>query len=128
MKRKNKRYSAEGLLSEYSVELAVQEIDKILSSYSDDCRVIFKEDAAKIVNGYMVRSAYDRHRVCHIISRTRLTERSHEHLSAEWRFHNVAYALHIRRSSAVHPILDYVKDHRWYVNFVVRLMDMLNIE
>ncbi len=128
MKKKTKRQSAQGLLPEYSMELAVQEINKILNAYSEDCSIIFKEDAAKIINGYQVRSAYDRHRICHIISRTGMTERSHEHLSAEWRFHNVAYALHIRRTSATHPILDYVKDHRWYVNFVVRVMDILNIE
>lgn len=112
----------------YSTAEAEQEINKILSAYSPDCRVEFLEDAAKIKNAYLVTSSFDRHKVSAIISRTELTGRSYENISAEWRFHNIAYNMHIKRSSAVDADIDYQQDERWYVNLITWFMDILDIE
>ena len=126
MKKRNN--SAEGLLPHYELDAAEREINAILSKWSPDCRVVFKEDAAKIVNGYYVRSVRDRHRVCRIIAATGLTERSYEHLSAEWQLHNMAWDLRFFPSRAADADLDYGRNSFWLIDVVVWIMDALNIE
>ena len=69
-----------------------------------------------------------RHKVCEIIARTGLTERTYENLSAEWQVHNVAYKVGIGKASAKDVSLDYAKDPRATVRLSSDLFDKLDIE
>ena len=75
-----------------------------------------------------MRSVRDRHRVCRIIAATGLTERSYEHLSAEWQLHNMAWDLRFFPSRAADADLDYGRNSFWLIDVVVWIMDALNIE
>ena len=126
MKRKSTEFK--GLKEHYSIEEAKAEVEQILSKYSSDCRMHFFESAAEISNSYKVTSLSDRHRICAIIARSGVTERSYENLSAEWQFHNISWFLHFKRASAKDVTLDYKADPRMAVRLITSLFDKLDIE
>lgn len=109
-------------------EEAKKQIDEILKRYGENCTIEFRETDAEIRDSYLVTSKLDRRLICEIISRTGLTGRSYENLSAEWEFHNAAYSANIERSSARDVSLDYGRDPRRLVRWATRIFDFFNIE
>lgn len=112
----------------YTESEAAELINAILEPWSPLCRISFGDTAFKISYSYMVKSWRDRHLVCAILAHTGATSRGCESLAAEWRFHNIAYGLHIRRRSARDVDLDYERDLRMLVRAVTALFDLLDIE
>ena len=110
--------------SSYTPEEATAEINGILKSYSSTGGVSFGSESVHLEDSYTVDSRYDRQKVSTIIRNTGLTERSVTNIAAEWKFHNIAYDLNIKRASAEDADIDYVKDPRWYVNFVVGMLEV----
>ena len=111
-----------------SPEEAKRQIDDILRRYGESCSIIFRETDAEIKDSFLVDSKLDRHLICEIISRTGLTRRSYEDLSAEWEFHNAAFNANIERGSARDVSLDYGRDPRWIVRWATKIFDIFNIE
>ena len=111
-----------------SKKKAKRQIDEILKHYGSTCEIEFRETDAEIRDSYLVTSKLDRHLICEIISRTGLTKRSYEDLSAEWEFHNAAYKANIERGSAKDVSLDYGQDPRWKVRWATKIFDFFNIE
>ena len=114
----------------YSVEEAKTAVNDILSEYSnDDVSCVFtyddKNSAFHISNSYLVKSRYDRQKICEILSRTEKTEREYDNMSAEWLGHNICYTLHIKRDSTRDVDLDYIKDSRWYVRAGAKALEIL---
>lgn len=105
---------------------ALHEIGEILRTYGDDCAVTQEPGRVKLANSYRVRSRRERLRICSILADSDLTERSAKNLSAEWRFHNVAYDLHVHRASAKDADLDYVQDERRIIRVVTKLFEVLH--
>ena len=103
------------------------EINALLAPCGEDCTVQFSERELTLFHSYRVRSRALRLRICALIAASGLTARSATSLSAEWRFHNVAYALHIRRESARHADLDYGQDSRRLVRLATRLFEILHL-
>lgn len=118
----------DGLQETYTPEEAKREIDAILAKYAPECEIIFGKYTAEIIDSYKVDSQYDRHRICAIISRTGLTARDYENLSAEWMLHNAAWEMHVGRSHAKDVSLDYDRDPRAVVYLATELFDMFDIE
>ena len=112
----------------YTQDEAAALINRILEPWSPLCRLSFTEGGFKISYSYMVKSWHDRHLICAILANTGATARSCESLEAEWRFHNIAYDMHIRRRSARDVDLDYERDPRRIVRAVTALFDWLDIE
>ena len=112
----------------YTEDEAVALVNGILEPWSPLCRLSFGEDAFKITYSYMVKSWCDRHLICAILAHTGATERSFENLAAEWRFHNIAFRLHLQHRSARDVVLDYTRDPRWPVRAVTAVLDWLDIE
>ena len=48
-----------------------------------------------ITDSYLVTSRYDRQYVSELLTRTGLTQREYDNLSAEWFGHNVAYVFRL---------------------------------
>ena len=111
-----------------SPEEAKRQIDDILRRYGESCSIIFRETDAEIKDSFLVDSKLDRHMICEIITRTGLTRRSYEDLSAEWEFHNAAFSANIERGSARDVSLDYGKDPRRIVRWATKIFDFFNIE
>ena len=107
---------------------AKRQIDDILKRYGENCEIEFRETDAEIKDSFLVTSKLDRHLICEIISRTGLTRRSYEDLSAEWEFHNAAYSANIERGSARDVSLDYGRDPRKIVRWATKIFDFFNIE
>lgn len=112
----------------YTEAEATAIINEILEPWSPLCRLTFGETAFKITYSYMVKSWQDRQRICAILAHTGATSRDCENMAAEWRFHNVAHALRLRRRSARDVDIDYERDNRWYVCAAVALFDWLELE
>lgn len=110
-----------------SVHRASSEINDLLAPYGDDCAIRFHADRVTLTNSYRVRSRSKRLQICGLIARTELTDRSRESLSAEWFFHNLAYELHVRRSSARDADLDYRQDTRKSVRLVTDIFEKLHL-
>lgn len=117
-----------GLKASYTLEEAKSEIDSILRKYAPDCEIVFKTRFAEIINSYKVGDIGDRHRICAIISLTRVTDRSYEDLSAEWMVHNAAWDAHFQRGHAKDVALDYKGDPRASVRLATAVFDALDIE
>ena len=111
-----------------STKKAKRQIDEILKRYGSSCEIEFRETDAEIKDSYLVTSKLDRHLICEIISRTGLTGRSYEDLSAEWEFHNAAYSVNLERGSAKDVSLDYGQDPRRIVRWATKIFDFFNIE
>lgn len=126
--RKNRPAVFRFLPERLSAKEAKRQIDDILKRYGETCEIEFRETDADIKDSYLVTSKLDRHLICEIISRTGLTKRSYEDLSAEWEFHNAAYSANIERGSAKDVSLDYGKDPRRLVRWATKLFDFFNIE
>lgn len=125
----NKRKINKEIQTSYSKETAKEEIDEILHNYGDDVNATFNDSGVEIENSIKVNSRYDRQKISTIITRTEsVTNREYDVLSAEWLFHNMAYALHIKRDSAISANLDYTKDSRWYVICVTDLLEIFGLE
>lgn len=107
---------------------AKKQIDVILQRYGTGCTIEFRKTDAEITDSYLVNSKLDRHLICELISRTGLTNRTYEDLSAEWEFHNAAYKSNIERSSAKDVSLDYGQDPRRIVRWATKIFDFFNIE
>ena len=103
-------------------------IDRILAKYSETCRIEFRQTDAEITDSYLVKSREDRYRICELIRRTGVTERSCENLAAEWQVHTVAYQAGVGKSHAKDVSLDYTEDPRTSVKIATSLFDKLNIE
>ena len=106
---------------------ALEKISEILRTYGDDCAVTQEPGRVKLANSYRIRSRKERLRVCSILADSDLTERSAKNLSAEWRFHNVAYDLHLRRASAKDADLDYVRDERRIIRVGTKIFELLHL-
>ena len=107
---------------------AKKQIDEILKRYGESCTIEFRKTDAEITDSFLVTSKLDRHLICEIISRTGLTGRDYEDLSAEWEFHNAAYNANIERGSAKDVSLDYGRDPRRLVRWATKIFDLFNIE
>ena len=116
-----------GVKDAYTKPEAQEEIDLTLSAYHESCTFKYYPQEVNITDGYLVRSRRDRLKVCAVISRCGVTDRSPENLAAEWLIHNVSYRLNIGRASAVDVALDYVKDRRWVINAATKLLELLRI-
>ena len=99
----------------------------ILRPHGESCAVQFEPDRVTLIDSYRVRSRADRMKLCRLLAESDLTERSAESLCAEWRMHNAAYALHIRRSSAKDADLDYQQDSRRLVRAVTGIFEFLHL-
>ena len=108
-------------------DAALREICEILRVYGDDCTVTQEPGRVKLANSYRVHSRKERLRICCILADSDLTERSAKNLSAEWRFHNVAYDLHVHRTSAKDADLDYVQDERKIIRIGTKLFEVLHL-
>lgn len=116
-----------GVKELYSQTEAIEEISAVLLRHSASSTIELLEKEANITDGYHIRSRKDRLRICAILSRSGLTQRTPENLAAEWLIHNVAFKLHFMRSSAVDVALDYEKDIRWQINLASKIMEKLGI-
>ena len=122
------RLSVEGELQEkYSVEEALEAIQRILDKHSPDCKAKLFEKELEIRCGYKVRSRRDRLKISLILSRCGLTEREYDNLAAEWLLHNLAYDLHFMRGSAKHVALDFGHNIRREVDFCTRILEILGL-
>ncbi len=126
--KKNRPAMFRFLPARLSTRKAKRQIDEILKRYGSTCEIEFRETDAEIRDSYLVTSKLDRHLICEIISRTGLTGRSYEDLSAEWEFHNAAYKANIERGSAKDVSLDYGQDPRRIVRWATKILDFFNIE
>lgn len=97
--------------------------DGILSGYGDDVRLIPDERAGvfRITSSFLVTDRDDRRAICVILARTPMMSRSPQSLSAEWSFHNLCYALGVRRANARDVDLDFVADPRAAVRIACAL-------
>ena len=126
--RRRHRLSVEGELQEkYSVEEALEAIQRILDKHSPDCKAKLFEKELEIRCGYKVRSRRDRLKISLILSRCGLTEREYDNLAAEWLLHNLAYDLHFMRGSAKHVALDFGHNIRREVDFCTRILEILGL-
>lgn len=116
------------LKENYGLEEAKELIDRILSAYSDKCKIVFFEDNAEITDSYLVNKMHDRQLVCEIIRRTGITDRDYEDMSAEWEFHNVSYNMHFKRESAKDVNLDYAGDPRKSVRTATAVFKAIKAE
>ena len=112
----------------YSVAEAEVRINALLEPYGENCRIVFGEKYAEIIDSYLVSSRKLRHLVCELIHRTGLTERSYENLAAEWMVHNAAYDAGVYRGHAKDVELVYAADPRLSVKLATEVFDVLNIE
>ena len=119
-----RRIEAE-LEDSYTPEAAAELIDGILEQYSPDSTVTFGNGNVHITNSYLISSRYDRQKISTIIRNTGLTERTSLNLAAEWKLHNIAYDLNVKRDSTTDADLDYVADPRWYVNAATGILELL---
>ena len=108
-------------------DASLREINEILRTCGDDCAITQEPGRVKLANSYRVHSRKERLLICSILASSGLTERTAENLSAEWRFHNVAYGLHIHRASAKDADLDYVQDERRLIRSVTKLFEILRL-
>ena len=108
----------------YTKEKAIAEIETIASKYGDDIDITFEDAAVKIKNSYKINSRYDRQKICMIITRSGVTDREYDNLSAEWFGHNVLSFI----PNAKDVDLDYVKDPRNEVRFITNFLEMLGFE
>ena len=115
------------LQEKYSVEEALEAIQRILDKHSPDCKAKLFEKELEIRCGYKVRSRRDRLKISLILSRCGLTEREYDNLAAEWLLHNLAYDLHFMRGSAKHVALDFGHNIRWEVDFCTRILEILGL-
>ena len=121
----NKSKIDEEIKDTYSKDEAKEEIDGILSKYSDNSEITFHDDNAQISESYKVTSRYDRQKISEIIRRTGETSREYDHMSSEWLGHNVCYRLHIKRDLTEDVNIDYIKDSRWYVRAGTKVLEVL---
>ncbi len=52
--------------------------------------------------------------------------RSIKNMESEWYVHNVCYNIGINRESAKDADIDFIADCRWYVNFVVTVVELID--
>ena len=126
--KKNTDVLFKNLKKNYSIDEAKNEIDEILRSYGENVKITFYKTGCEIVDSYKVRDVDTRHRVCEIIARSGVTNRSYEDLSAEWRFHNDAWDIHLKRDSAKDVMLDYDGDPRKSVRTATAIYDAVDHE
>ena len=104
-----------------------QAISAILRPHGAACAVRFEPDRVTLVDSYRVRSRADRMKICELLSASGLTDRTANSLCAEWKFHNAAYTLHIRRGSAKDADLDYRQDTRRLVRTATKVFEWLHL-
>ena len=114
----------------YTQEEAKAAIDEYLSKYklgSDDVYLEYTTEGYKIHNSYLVKSRYDRQYVSMILSRTNMTNREYDNLSAEWFGHNLMNFLHFDSSTA-NADLEYYGDGRWWIRDATKVLELLGFE
>ena len=126
----NKRIDKEK--KSYTQVEAMEEINKILESYSHDknTKVVYSDNNFEIKNSYKVKSRYARQKVCKIVSRTEGIKfnREYGNMSSEWLFHNIAYELHLKRQSTADADIEYTSDCRSYVYIPTKVLEILGSE
>ena len=111
----------------YTEETAQEAINQIADNYGEDIRVVFRENDVMINNSYKIDSRYDRQKISMIISRTGVTNREYDNLSAEWYGHNVIEIFKPSESTK-HVNLDYTEDERPLIRFGTNLLEFLGMD
>ena len=126
----NEKKIEKELSDSYTQDEAKVAIDDYLSKYNNDSQIVQLEytDAGFKINGsYLVTSRYDRQYVSMILSRTNLTNRDYDNLSAEWLGHNVMHFIK-SQSSTADADLDYSGDSRLFIRIVSKVLELLGWE
>lgn len=118
----------ENLKEHYTVEEATSLINQVLSKYGESVKINFRKKDAEITDSFLVTNEEDRHFVCKIITRTGVTNRTFENLSAEWQVHNVSYCVGFMKEKSKDVSLDYADDPRKAVKIATEIFDKLDIE
>ena len=114
----------------YTPEEAKAAIDKYLSKYnrdSDTVELEYTDKGYKIHNSCLVKSRYDRQYVSMILSRTNMTNREYDNLSAEWFGHNLMNFIRYDSSTA-NADLEYYGDGRGWIRDATRVLELLGFE
>ena len=118
------------LSDSYTQDEAKVAIDNYLSKYNNDSQIVqleYTDAGFKIIGSYLVISRYDRQYVSMILSRTNLTNRDYDNLSAEWIGHNVMHFIKAQSSTA-DADLDYSGDSRLVIRIVSKVLELLGWE
>lgn len=127
----NKKRINKEIKSSYTIPEAEEEINEILKTWGDDCKVTFNDNAFHIENSYRVDSVYVRQKICAIVNNTGLTNRTVGNESAEWVGHNEYYWLvpdgFIYKENAKHVDIEFVKDERVLVEYASRFLELIGV-
>ena len=116
------------LKKEYTQEEAKKAIDALLAPYGPTVKITFRRTNAEIIDSCLVGRRARRYKVCEILRRSGVTERSVDDLAAEWQLHTLAYKLHLGRQHAKDVSLDYKRDPHLIVRLATAVFDLLEIE
>ena len=126
----NEKKIASELKESYTKEEAKAAIDEYLSKYQHDSDKVYLEyttEGYKIHNSCLVKSRYDRQYVSMILSRTNMTNREYDNLSAEWFGHNLMNFIRYDSSTA-NADLEYYGDGRGWIRDATRVLELLGFE
>lgn len=108
---------------EIDIKTAKNLIDDHLQNIDSSCYITMDADGTfEIVNSYKVKSRYSRQYICEILSRTTLTDREYDNMSAEWVGHNLLAGFY---SGAKDVNLEYDEDPRWWIVFGSKFLEVL---
>ncbi|MCD8373284.1 MAG: hypothetical protein LUD27_08305 [Clostridia bacterium] len=93
----------------------------------ENLTLIFNDTAVKVVESYKVKDKSEMYRVIRFIRRYAAEHgieitRKNTDLYGEWKLHNLLYSVNYKRESTADADLDYIRDKRWYVNTMSKLL------
>ena len=111
----------------YTQEEAQKEIEQILSQYIDNPVFGFGKNNFFIQDSYKVTKRFDRLKICEIVRRTGVTNRTAENMAAEWLAHNFAYHTSIDKlkDNSKDVNIDYIQDHRKSVRWSTKFLELI---
>ena len=89
----------------------------------------FGKDSVKVVNSYVIENKETQLQTVLFIRKylSKQTPRQTTDLLGEFRLHNALYRLGIRRQQTGESDLDYIKDKRWYIDVVGKILGLMGI-
>lgn len=118
------------ILNADEINLSSEETDRgviVIFSDSRQIELIFNKTAVKVVRSYEIEDKSEIYSVVRFICRYAAEHgieitRENTDLYGEWKLHNLLYSMDYKRESTADADLDYIKDKRWYVNAMSKLL------
>ncbi len=118
------------ILNADETNLSIEETDRgVIVTFSDGGQIelIFNKTAVKVVRSYEIE---DKSEMCSVVRFIRRYAAEHgieitrenTDLYGEWKLHNILYSMDYKRESTADADLDYIRDKRWYVNAMSKLL------